>query len=281
MLIREGFNRGTEPTLPVLEISTNKKRNPSDLLPYLGDFAHWFAALPNEYSELSLRISIVPISDIECVTETVIKSDGPFKALNDKKETMKLANDQFIPLCASWGYRDWEEVNWRKIKDMALQNLLDARQKAAEGAQNRKCLTCPKFLQHFTMQHDEWLIKENIAALRQLMSDQNLQLLPDYEQRISVLKELGFVDENSRVELKGKVAGEVRFQPWLTVDLAWCCPSVANWRFYRFTQRMSSFSLSLFLRTSSPIMSRRRLLRCFRPLSSRRRRTWSRPSPPT
>ena len=59
------------------------------------------------------------------------------------------------------------------------------------------------------MCHDEWLIKENIIQLRQLMSDQNLQLLPDYEQRILVLKDLGFVDENSRVELKGKVACEV------------------------------------------------------------------------
>ena len=59
------------------------------------------------------------------------------------------------------------------------------------------------------MQHDEWLIKENIFQLKQLISDQNLQLLPDYEQRISVLKELGFIDENARVELKGKVACEV------------------------------------------------------------------------
>jgi antiviral helicase SKI2 len=61
----------------------------------------------------------------------------------------------------------------------------------------------------FSMRHDEWLIKENISQLRQLMSDQNLQLLPDYEQRIAVLKDLGFIDENSRVELKGKVACEV------------------------------------------------------------------------
>jgi antiviral helicase SKI2 len=54
------------------------------------------------------------------------------------------------------------------------------------------------------MMHDEWLIKENINQLQALMSDQNLQLLPDYEQRIAVLKDLGFVDENSRVELKGR-----------------------------------------------------------------------------
>lgn len=59
------------------------------------------------------------------------------------------------------------------------------------------------------MRHDEWLIKENISQLRQLMSDQNLQLLPDYEQRIAVLQDLGFIDSSSRVELKGKVACEV------------------------------------------------------------------------
>ena len=63
------------------------------------------------------------------------------------------------------------------------------------------------------MRHDEWLIKENISQLRQLMSDQNLQLLPDYEQRIAVLKDLGFIDANSRVELKGKVACEVSRHP--------------------------------------------------------------------
>lgn len=59
------------------------------------------------------------------------------------------------------------------------------------------------------MCHSEWLLRENIAQLKQLMSDQNLQLLPDYEQRITVLLELGFIDEDARVELKGKVACEV------------------------------------------------------------------------
>lgn len=54
-----------------------------------------------------------------------------------------------------------------------------------------------------------WQVKEHITQVKQLMSDQNLQLLPDYEQRIEVLKELGFVDEQSRVQLKGKVACEI------------------------------------------------------------------------
>jgi len=42
-----------------------------------------------------------------------------------------------------------------------------------------------------------------------MMSDQNLELLPDYEQRIDVLKELEFIDGNGNVQLKGRVACEV------------------------------------------------------------------------
>jgi antiviral helicase SKI2 len=64
-------------------------------------------------------------------------------------------------------------------------------------------------LGQFAMCHDEWLIKEHIQQLKQSLSDQNLQLLPDYEQRVQVLKELGFIDEDTRILLKGKVACEV------------------------------------------------------------------------
>ena len=41
------------------------------------------------------------------------------------------------------------------------------------------------------------------------LSEQNLELLPDYEDRILVLKALEFIDENSTVLLKGRVACEV------------------------------------------------------------------------
>ena len=59
------------------------------------------------------------------------------------------------------------------------------------------------------MCHDQWLIKEHISSLRQTLSNQNLQLLPDYEQRVEVLKDLSFVDSDTRILLKGKVACEI------------------------------------------------------------------------
>lgn len=53
------------------------------------------------------------------------------------------------------------------------------------------------------------MLQANIAFLKLALSDQNLELIPDYEQRISVLKDLKFIDENSTIQLKGRVACEV------------------------------------------------------------------------
>jgi antiviral helicase SKI2 len=124
-------------------------------------------------------------------------------------DALKLAQDQFLPLCKSWNYEDWDEFDYEKIKNLKFKEIEMERKRLGQEATQRECMNCPDFLKHFAMEHDQWLIKENILQLRQLMSDQNLQLLPDYEQRISVLKDLGFVDEESRVELKGKVACEI------------------------------------------------------------------------
>lgn len=57
--------------------------------------------------------------------------------------------------------------------------------------------------------HGEKILRETLANLRLAVSDQNLDLIPDYEQRLDVLRDLRFIDENSTVLLKGRVACEV------------------------------------------------------------------------
>jgi len=61
----------------------------------------------------------------------------------------------------------------------------------------------------YTIIHGEKVMRANIASLKLAISDQNLELIPDYEQRIEVLQELRFIDENSTVLLKGLVACEI------------------------------------------------------------------------
>ncbi len=53
------------------------------------------------------------------------------------------------------------------------------------------------------------MIEASLTQLKVALSDQNLELLPDYESRVDVLKQLQFIDENSTVLLKGRVACEV------------------------------------------------------------------------
>ncbi|KAF1947736.1 antiviral helicase [Clathrospora elynae] len=209
MLMQDGISKGNEPTVKVLEVAQHQDRKPDDLLPYLGPFAKFFRKLPNNPKDLILKTAFVPLNDIECFTKTIIDIPDSVQNLNRKKDTLKLAQDQFLPLCQSWDYEDWDEYDYSRINSLKFRELEDARKREGQNAVSKECLKCPNFLKHFAMEHDQWLIKENILALRQLMSDQNLQLLPDYEQRIQVLKDLGFVDEGSRVELKGKVACEI------------------------------------------------------------------------
>jgi antiviral helicase SKI2 len=267
MLMQDGTSRGNEPTIKVLEIAQNQDRKADDLLPYLGPFAKFFRNLPKSPKDLILKTAFVPLNDIECFTKTIIDIPESVQNLNRKKDTLKLAQDQFLPLCQSWNYEDWDEYDYGRIKSLKFRELMETRVKEGHNAVDKKCLECPNFLKHFEMEHDQWVIKENIHSLRQLMSDQNLQLLPDYEQRIRVLKDLGFIDDGSRVELKGKVACEVPLQDSSNRPTA----NIAS----RFTQLMSLFLRNLFSRTSSRITHPRRLLLSFLPLSSRKRLTLS------
>lgn len=62
--------------------------------------------------------------------------------------------------------------------------------------------------------HERKTIEAELRVLKLALSDQNLELLPDYEQRVDVLKTLQFIDDNSTVLLKGRVACEVSVMSW-------------------------------------------------------------------
>ncbi|KAG5301793.1 translation repressor [Histoplasma ohiense] len=210
ILAREGMAPGPNLNLEVFEFGPiSGIRHPSDILPYLPAFRHLFSPLSTEPNEMVLKTYKIPLEDLECVTSTVLKIGGPTWYLNIKKESLKVAQKDLAPLCTSWKSRSWDELAWDRVKDLQVVEILNQRQAQVVIVESSNCLRCPQFLKHFEMQHDEWQVKENISQLKQLMSDQNLQLLPDYEQRILVLKDLGFVDEACRVQLKGKVACEI------------------------------------------------------------------------
>ncbi|KAL3418917.1 ATP-dependent RNA helicase [Phlyctema vagabunda] len=209
ILLRDGAaSGGAVPTLHLLEIKTRRdQRDSTDLLPYLPKYRKMFTKLPLFKKHISTKTQYIPVNDLEVLTQTVVKSVIP--SIFEGGDGYKDAVNELLRICESWETDIWNEVDWSRIKEIQLRDIMTKRNQEASHSQKCRCLSCPQFLKHFAMRQDEWIIKENISQLRQLMSDQNLQLLPDYEQRIQVLKDLEFIDDNSRVQLKGKVACEI------------------------------------------------------------------------
>ena len=211
ILLRDGASRGASSTVQCLEVmfKNARKRTDADFLPYLPRFRRQFSPLPQSEAEMDLKLAIIPLQDVEALTSSHLQVDVNAILRKDNDELTKAKTD-LLAACSSWTSATWTEIDYSKyLKEMSIRGLLDERTKAATLAQERECIQCPQLPRHFAMAHDQWVIKDKIDSIRSLMSDQNLQLLPDYQQRISVLTDLGFIDTNSRVELKGKVACEI------------------------------------------------------------------------
>jgi antiviral helicase SKI2 len=71
-------------------------------------------------------------------------------------DTLKLAQDQFLPLCGSWDYEDWDEYDYSKIKSLKFRELVEGRMKEGQNAVSKECLKCPNFLKHVRIRGWLW-----------------------------------------------------------------------------------------------------------------------------
>ncbi|KAI1502058.1 DSHCT domain-containing protein [Biscogniauxia marginata] len=211
ILLSEGASTKTsagQPTVHVLEIKSGREtRASADLLPFISSFRPLFRLHPHQRKFVSAAMVHVPLSDVECLTGKLTSGIVPdwFQGGDARQK----AKDRIFKLCKTWDTDMWNEVSFAKIKSLNLQEIIQKRAQEVSNIEQFATTRCPNFLKHFAMCHDQWLIQEHISSLRQALSDQNLQLLPDYEQRIQVLKDLSFIDTDSRIQLKGKVACEI------------------------------------------------------------------------
>ncbi|KAK0726034.1 RNA helicase-like protein [Lasiosphaeris hirsuta] len=210
ILLAEGASvksNASVPILHVLEIRTSREtRNDTDLLPFVPAFRNFFTPLPQAKKHISIKTLHVPLTDLVCLTKLVTKGVLPDIFGGDGYVKAK---DKLHHICRTWASEIWDEMDFSRIRNLDMQEIMGKRREAEAKVSATSALECGQFLKHFAMCHDQWLIKTQIEELKQRLANQNLQLLPDYEQRILVLKELTFIDDSSRALLKGKVACEI------------------------------------------------------------------------
>ena len=68
--------------------------------------------------------------------------------LKKNAASMQAAQAEFGRLSTSWTLSEWEELDWTKVKDLQLRNILDERKREAASAQHRHSVSCPQFLKH-------------------------------------------------------------------------------------------------------------------------------------
>ncbi|XP_025123554.1 helicase SKI2W-like [Bubalus bubalis] len=79
-------------------------------------------------------------------------------------------------------------------------------QKLEELIRGAQCVHSPRFPAQYLKLRERMQIQKEMERLRFLLSDQSLLLLPEYHQRVQVLRTLGYVDEVGTVKLAGRVA---------------------------------------------------------------------------
>lgn len=69
-----------------------------------------------------------------------------------------------------------------------------------------ECENSPQFLELFDQTRQKSRIEEEVKELKYLTSDESLVLLPEYKQRVDVLKSLNYLDDGMNIQLKGRIA---------------------------------------------------------------------------
>ncbi|PIL31494.1 hypothetical protein GSI_06196 [Ganoderma sinense ZZ0214-1] len=155
------------------------------------------------------EVASISPSSIALATRSSIKVDVQL-ILGGRIGQMNAVIKELQGVLADWLQNNGiKEVEWAKTRRLEFQELLRHRDTLVGLLDTFTCTSCPCFEEHYAFMHGKKVLEANIAELKHILSDQNLELIPDYEQRIEVLKELKFIDDNSTVLLKGRVACEI------------------------------------------------------------------------
>ncbi|KAM8982793.1 superkiller complex protein 2-like [Ara ararauna] len=82
-----------------------------------------------------------------------------------------------------------------------------------------QCVHRPRFQQEYEQFGMRRALQEQLEQLRFQLSDQSLLLLPEYNQRLAVLRALGYVSSAGAVALGGRVAAALSTQELLVTEL--------------------------------------------------------------
>ncbi|ORX54475.1 antiviral helicase [Hesseltinella vesiculosa] len=156
------------------------------------------------------EIITITTNDIMLVTKTLLKADVEHLLSEQNAMEMTRAKQELEAFIQNFQKGDIQEFDWQKIKDIEFQEMLRSKTSIYKRLRSEfQCTKCPDLDDHYALMHAHKHLSGQIEMLKLTISDQNLELLPDYHQRVQVLQALNYIDEQGTVQLKGRVACEI------------------------------------------------------------------------
>lgn len=153
-----------------------------------------------------LRVTAVPYESVQFASIYTLKIN-PKAILNNDEDAVKEAVQLFRMMIHFQSVL--KEVSFSRTVQLSLHQLIAKKDELLKKFNEMTIFTRPEFAAVYAGLLKRNTIEKKIESLNLLISDENLELLPDYEQRLRVLEQLEFIDRNQNVVLKGRVACEI------------------------------------------------------------------------
>eukprot|EP01094_Clydonella_sp_ATCC50884_P028935 TRINITY_DN8866_c0_g1_i2.p1 TRINITY_DN8866_c0_g1~~TRINITY_DN8866_c0_g1_i2.p1 ORF type:complete len:301 (-),score=99.53 TRINITY_DN8866_c0_g1_i2:114-977(-) len=96
-----------------------------------------------------------------------------------------------------------------KIHDIEFVEMQNEKEALEAELRSSKCHMCPKLNQHHAEMHYRRRLESTIQEVQYRLSDAHLRYMPEFMKRLNVLQQLGFIDADHTVALKGRVSREL------------------------------------------------------------------------
>ncbi|KAI5970688.1 SKI2 [Candida margitis] len=153
-----------------------------------------------------LKVVSVPYESVNFICKYTLKVSMN-AVIENKPDEVKKAEELIHSIL--WHQKELEEISFNQTRQISLHDLCVEKENILTKINDLQAFNCPNFQNHYAEYRKIHLLKMELEGLQRLISDENLDLLPDYEQRLEVLETLGFIDDKHNVVLKGRVACEI------------------------------------------------------------------------
>lgn len=119
-----------------------------DLIPFAFHSSCGITSL--DCSDRPLRAVLLPVTAIEHLTRHFVSFDHK-AAQRGEIAALQAAQEELRQLSADFNLKEWDEIDWTKLKDLTFLEAHEARKKELEKAPQWKSTQCPDFKRHVSL----------------------------------------------------------------------------------------------------------------------------------